>query len=261
MAPSAPERPTGRRAEAGARGVLPVRERIHPFRVSFPEARRIQERLRGLVVAEDALGPVARVAGVDVSHQRGSAVLHAAVVVLDLRTGERLEVAHGRAAADFPYVPGYLSFREIPALLDAFSRLSAPPDLIVCDGHGRAHPRRFGLACHLGVLLDLPSVGCAKSRLVGSYREPGPRRGCHRRLLDGGEVIGEAVRTRDGVAPVFVSVGHRVGLETARRLVLRLARGTRLPETTRQAHREVNRLRREVEPAPGRYASGDFAAG
>ncbi len=261
MPSSASERPPSREAPRPGAGVLPVPERSHPFRVGFPEARRIQERLRGLVVVDDALGPVRTVAGVDVSHRRGSAVLHAAVVVLDLRTGERLEVAHGCAPADFPYVPGYLSFREIPALLDAFARLSAAPDLIVCDGHGRAHPRRFGLACHLGVLLDLPAVGCAKSLLIGSYQEPGARRGCHRRILDGGEVIGEAVRTRDGVAPVFVSVGHRVRLETARRLVLRLARGTRLPETTRQAHREVNRLRRELEPPRGRFAPAGFAGG
>jgi deoxyribonuclease V len=155
-----------------------------------------------------------------------------------------VESAGVRAKARFPYVPGYLSFREIPPLLEAFAKLEAVPDLIICDGQGRAHPRRFGLACHLGVLLDLPTLGCAKSRLIGEHREPGPRRGAHTQLREGGEVIGEVVRTRSGVKPVFVSVGHRVCLETARRTVLRLAVRYRLPEPVRAAHREVNRLRR-----------------
>ena len=183
-------------------------------------------------------------AGADISFDHRSPELHAAVVVLDAESLEVEEIAGVRAKARFPYVPGYLSFREIPPLLEAFAKLEAVPDLIICDGQGRAHPRRFGLACHLGVLLDLPTLGCAKSRLIGDYREPGPRRGAHTRLRDGGEVIGEVVRTRSGVKPVFVSVGHRVCLETARRTVLRLAVRYRLPEPVRAAHREVNRLRR-----------------
>jgi deoxyribonuclease V len=148
----------------------------------------------------------------------------------------------------FPYVPGYLSFREVPPLLAAFEGLERPPDLVLVDGHGRAHPRRFGIACHLGVLLDLPTVGCAKSRLVGAHREPGPRRGATTRLVDGDEVIGVVLRTRPGAKPVYVSVGHRVSLSRARSLVLRLAPRYRLPEPIRAAHAEVNRLRRE---APG----------
>jgi deoxyribonuclease V len=186
------------------------------------------------------------VAGADVSYDRGSPDhdLYAAVVVLDVESLRVVEVAAVRAGARFPYVPGYLSFREIPPLLDAFAKLEAVPDLIVCDGQGRAHPRRFGLACHLGVLLDRPTFGCAKSRLIGEYREPGPRRGAHTRLRDGREVIGEVVRTRSFVKPVFVSVGHRISLETARRIALRLAPRYRLPEPVRAAHREVNRLRR-----------------
>jgi deoxyribonuclease V len=216
---------------------------LHGWDLSVPEARALQDRLRRRVVAEDRLGDVRRVAGIDVSYDRSSPVLYAAVVVLDARTVEPIEMAGARAQARFPYVPGYLSFRELPAALEAFEKLRSRPDLVVCDGHGRAHPRRFGLASHLGVWLDLPSIGCAKSVLVGRYREPGARRGCHTRLRADGETIGEAVRTRDGVKPVFVSVGHRVSLPTARRWVLALARGARLPETTRAAHREVNRLR------------------
>jgi deoxyribonuclease V len=217
---------------------------LHRWDLPVAEARAVQERLRGRVVRHDRLGPVRRVAGVDVSYDRGSPMLYAAVVVLDATSLETLEVSAVRREASFPYVPGYLSFRELPPVIAAFERLRERPDLVVCDAQGLAHPRRFGLACHLGVWLGLPSIGCAKSVLVGSYREPGTRRGCHTRLLDAGETLGEAVRTRDAVKPVFVSVGHRVSLETARRWVLRLARTTRLPETTRAAHAEVNRLRR-----------------
>jgi deoxyribonuclease V len=210
----------------------------------FAEARVLQERLRSKVVERDRLGPLRRVAGADVSYDRGSPDLFAAVVVLALPGLELVEAASVRARARFPYVPGYLSFREVPPLLEAFAKLESAPDLVICDGQGRAHPRRFGLACHLGLLLDLPSIGCAKTRLVGEHREPGPRRGAHVRLLDAGECVGEVLRTREGVRPVYVSVGHRVSLPTARRLVLRLTRGYRLPEPSRAAHAEVNRLRR-----------------
>jgi deoxyribonuclease V len=224
--------------------VTPVRPTTsHRFDLSLPEARRLQERLRFRVIERDRPGDVRRVAGVDVSYDRGSPFLFAAVVVLDAETGALLESAAVRTRVPFPYVPGYLSFREIPPLLHAFEKLAAPPDLIVCDGQGRAHPRRFGLACHLGVLLDLPSLGCAKSRLVGTHREPGARRGCTTRLYDDGEVIGLVLRTREGVRPVYVSVGHRITLPTARRFVLRLARPFRLPEPIRAAHAEVNRRR------------------
>jgi deoxyribonuclease V len=216
----------------------------HRWDVSFAEARALQERLRARVVASDRLGPVRTVAGVDVSCDWHSPVLFAAVVVLDAASLELIECAGVRARTAFPYVPGYLSFREVPPLLDAFAALRTRPDLLVCDGQGRAHPRRFGIACHLGLVLDLPSIGCAKSRLVGTHRAPGQRRGSHAALRDGGETIGEVVRTRAGTKPVFVSVGHRVSLATARRWVLALSPRFRLPEPVRTAHAEVNRLRR-----------------
>ena len=146
----------------------------HDWDLAIPEARALQEKLRGRVIERDT-GRVPRlVAGADISFDRSSPELHAAVVVLDAESLEVVEIAAVRARARFPYVPGYLSFREIPPLLEAFAKLEAVPDLIVCDGQGRAHPRRFGLACHLGVLLDRPTLGCAKSRLIGDYREPGP---------------------------------------------------------------------------------------
>ena len=218
----------------------------HSFDLTIPEARALQERLRSRVREAELPDVLRRVAGADVSYDRGGPILFAAVVVLDPATFEVIESVGVQSRARFPYVPGYLSFREVPPLLEAFAKLTRVPDLLVCDGQGRAHPRRFGLACHLGVLLDLPAIGCAKTRLVGTHREPGPRRGAHVRLLEAGECVGEVVRTREGVRPVYVSVGHRVSLPTARRLVLRLTRGYRLPEPTRAAHAEVNRLRREA---------------
>jgi deoxyribonuclease V len=196
------------------------------------------------VIETDTLpGTLRLVAGADVSYDRGSPTLYAAVVVLDASSLEVVDVGRVTLRAEFPYVPGYLSFRELPPLLAAFEKLRLRPELVLCDGHGRAHPRRLGLACHLGVALDLPTIGCAKSRLVGEHREPGARRGAHAALRDDGETIGEVLRTRDGVAPVYVSVGHRVSLATARRLVLRFTPRYRLAEPIRAAHAEVNRLR------------------
>jgi deoxyribonuclease V len=140
-------------------------------------------------------------------------------------------------SVSFPYVPGLLVFREGPVVMKALRRLTERPDVLIFDAHGLAHPRRMGLATHLGILLDTPSVGCAKSRLCGTYTEPGPTRGCWTRLWDDEEVIGAVVRTRDGVKPVFVSIGHRVSLGSAIELVLECAPRLRLPETTRWAHR------------------------
>ena len=183
-----------------------------------------------------AAGP-ALVAGTDVSFDKQSPFLFAAVVLLDARTLEPVEVSGVRTRATFPYVPGYLSFREIPPLLEAFAGLERRPDLIVCDGQGRAHPRRFGLACHLGVLTDIPCIGVAKSRLLGSHDELPPDKGQWVPLRDREETIGAVLRTRSRVSPVFVSIGHRVSLATAIDYTLRCTTRYRLPETTRCAHR------------------------
>ncbi len=200
-------------------------------------ARAVQERLRERVVRRDALGPVRRVAGVDVGFEQGGSVTRAAIAVLDFPSLEPRDQAIARRPTRFPYVPGYLSFRELPAVLDALDRLDTPPDLLLCDGQGLAHPRRFGIACHLGVLTDLPSIGVAKSRLTGTHAEPPPEKGAWAPLLDGDEIIGAVLRTRAGVRPVYVSIGHRVSLETAIDYVLRCTTRYRLPETTRRAHR------------------------
>ena len=200
-------------------------------------ARAVQERLRERVIRRDALGPVRRVAGVDVGFEQGGNITRAAVAVLDFPSLEPRDQAIARRPTRFPYVPGYLSFRELPAVLDALDRLDTPPDLLLCDGQGLAHPRRFGIACHLGVLTDLPSIGVAKSRLTGTHAEPPPEKGAWVPLLDGDEIIGAVLRTRAGVKPVYVSIGHRVSLETAIDYVLRCTTRYRLPETTRRAHR------------------------
>lgn len=200
------------------------------------EALRVQERLRTLVSLESGglLAGARRVAGLDVAYAADESVVAGAVALIDPLTGDVVESATATRPVDFPYVPGLLAFREIPALLDALDLLAEPPDALVCDGYGLAHPRRFGLACHLGVLTGLPSVGVAKTAFIGAFDEPGSRRGDWSALVDGGETVGRVVRTQDGVKPVFVSVGHRAGIEEAAELTLRLAR-FRLPETTRQA--------------------------
>lgn len=209
----------------------------HRWDVTPAEAREIQERLRARVVATDDLGRVKTVAGTDVAFEDDRRITRGAVVVLDLETLTLREHVVARRPTSFPYVPGLLSFREIPVLLDAMDGLSEQPDLVLCDGQGRAHPRRFGLACHLGVLTGLPTVGVAKSRLVGKHDEVPERRGAWTPLIDKGETIGVVLRTRTGVRPVYVSVGHRVSLETAVRFTMACVTRYRLPETTRWADR------------------------
>jgi deoxyribonuclease V len=213
----------------------------------FPRELRgaavLQRRLAGAVIEGDQFGEFRTIAGADVASDDGSGWLFAAVVVLDARTLAVLDIAHFAGPATAPYVPGFLSFREGPAVVAAFAQLRSAPDILVCDGHGRAHPRRFGLACHLGVALGLPTVGVGKSLLVGSHRELGPRRGATARLVDRGEVVGLALRTRARVRPVYVSVGHRVSLVAARRLILEWSPRYRVPTPVRCAHLEVSRMR------------------
>jgi len=210
---------------------------IHPWDVTPAEAVALQRRLRTEVVAADDLPEVERVAGVDVGFEQQGTVTRAAVAVLRFPELMLEEIAVARRPTAFPYIPGLLSFREVPAVLDALERLQRLPDLLLCDGQGQAHPRRFGIACHLGVLTALPSIGVAKSRLVGTYEPLAEEKGSRQPLLDGGEVIGTVLRTRRGVRPLYVSVGHRISLETAAYYVLRCITRYRLPETTRAAHR------------------------
>ncbi|MCR4302064.1 MAG: endonuclease V [Sulfuricaulis sp.] len=268
-----------------------------PRRVT--EARRVQEKLRANVITRNVFGKIHTVAGIDVGYEKNGKVTRAAVVVLDFPSLTPVDQVVARQLTRFPYVPGYLSFREIPAVLAAMKKLRRRPDLLLCDGQGLAHPRRFGLACHLGLLLDIPSIGVAKSRLTGTNGEVPDTKGAWVPLFDhpsshprlngdvhllplslqrgkgegdfphpraplpkgeGGEpsalardlvhsgasrgalhahleIIGAVLRTRAGVQPVFVSIGHRISLASAIDYVLRCTTRYRLPETTRSAHR------------------------
>lgn len=218
----------------------------HPWDVSPQEAMEIQRRLRDQVIMETTFDRLATVAGIDCGFRNDRA--RAAVVVLDYETLQPIDQAVAEIPVPFPYVPGLLSFRETPAVLEALRQLSIEPDLLILDGHGYAHPRRMGLACHVGVITDVPAIGCAKSRLVGEHDEPAPEAGSWVPLYDRSEVIGAVVRSRTNVSPIFVSIGHRVDLETAIEVVLHCCTEYRLPETTRYAHRVAGGERLNIQP-------------
>jgi len=207
----------------------------HPWDVMPEEAMRIQRELRDQVVKETQIDKLEHVAGIDCGF-KGDQV-RAAVVVLTYPQLEPVDQAVAEVPVTFPYIPGLLSFRETPGVLEALAKLQVEPDLLIVDGHGLAHPRRFGIACHVGVITGVPTIGCAKSRLVGVHNEPPPETGRWVSLYDDHEVIGAVVRTRTGVSPVFISIGHKVDLETAVRLVLNCCTKYRLPEPIRYAHR------------------------
>jgi len=209
----------------------------HRWDVSTSEAIALQRQLRDQVLATNGitLATLKTIAGVDASYQEKTGEAKAAVVVLAFPDLEVIEQVVITRPINFPYVPGLLSFREAPAVLDALGSLRARPDLLMCDGQGYAHPRRLGLASHLGVYLDMPSIGCAKSRLIGAYDEPGPTQGSLSPLTDHGERIGMVLRSKTGTRPLFISIGHRIDLATSVELVLQCLRGYRLPEPTRLA--------------------------
>jgi len=209
---------------------------LHDWRLTIPEARAVQERLAGMVSREDVLDVPRLIAGVDISVNRAAGTATAAAVVLDFPGLALVEARVLSGRLDFPYVPGYLTFREAPLVLAACELLQTAPDLLMVDGQGISHPRRFGLASHLGVLLDIPTIGCAKSRLCGSHDEPEEVRGSYANLTHDGEVIGVSLRTRTGVRPIYVSIGHKVSLDRAMRWTLASCRGYRGPEPARQAH-------------------------
>ena len=217
----------------------------HPWAVSVQEAFRIQEELREKLILEDAPEAPKTIAGVDVSYSRARDLLFSAIVVLDAGSLEPVEIATASLQPVFPYVPGLLTFREGPVVLEAYERLRGEPDLLMFDGQGIAHPRGLGLASHIGVLLDRPSVGCAKSRLLGEYKEPKQKRGSMRTLSVGRKKVGVVLRTKDRTKPLFVSPGHRVSVDTAARRVLEAGKGYRLPEPTRLAHIAAERAKRE----------------
>jgi len=219
---------------------------LHRWDVTPAEARALQLEWRARLERRHRIGRIRRVAGADVAFDSGQAI--AGIVLFSYPDWKELECAAARRPLTFPYVPGLLSFREIPAILAALAGLREVPDVIFCDGQGYAHPRRFGLACHLGVLLDLPTIGCAKSRLIGEYREPGPQAGAWTPLLHQGERIGAVLRTRAGARPMYISCGHRVSLERAVELVMESCDGPRVPRPTRRADRYVAECKRAARP-------------
>ncbi|MGD9142876.1 MAG: deoxyribonuclease V [Dehalococcoidia bacterium] len=224
--------------------------RRHGWQVTTAEAIELQKELAGQVSRDGEVNP-RFIAGVDVSINRRAETGTGAVVVLSWPELDVVEIQVVTDKIPFPYVPGLLSFREIPLLLPAFGKLSIIPDLCIVDGQGIAHPRRMGLAAHLGLFLDIPTVGCAKSRLCGHHEEPGINAGNHTELRDREEVIGSVVRTRDRVKPVYVSIGHKIGLPSAIKWVLNCCRDYRLPEPTRLAHQAAGgNLKTTPDAAP-----------
>lgn len=213
------------------------------------QAMRLQEKLRDRVALEDDFMPIRYVAGADLAFDPATDLAFAGVIVYRFPEMEEVERRSASRKLRFPYVPGLLSFRESPVLLAAFARLETEPDLILIDGHGRAHPRLFGIACHIGVLFDKPVIGCAKSVLVGQYRAPGSQRGATAPLVFEGERVGTVLRTRDNVKPIFVTQGHRVSLKSAVLLVNQCLDGFRIPKPTRQADHYVRKLRRAFQEA------------
>ncbi len=209
----------------------------HAWNLAPREAIALQRELAPRVERNDRLGPVECVAGIDVGFEDDGRVTRAAAALLSFPGLQPLEHAIAREPTRFPYIPGLLSFREVPAALAALRLLSRTPDLLLVDGQGLAHPRRLGVACHLGLLADRPAIGVAKTRLIGEDCEPGPEKGDWAPLCDKGETIGAILRTRRGVKPLYISIGHRVSLTTALQFVLACTTRYRLPETTRAAHR------------------------
>jgi deoxyribonuclease V len=230
---------------------------LHPWQVSTHEAIAIQKRLRQEVLAHGSLGEVRYIAGADIATSKDSPKAYAGVVVLRYPELEIVEERGIEGEVSFPYVPGLLTFREGPVLIKVFETLLTEPDVIVFDGQGLAHPRGMGIATHMGLLLDRPSIGCAKSPLFGRYQEPDSAKGAWADLRDPeGHIIGAVLRTKARTNPVFVSIGHRMDLTTAIQLMVSCARGYRIPEPTRLAHNFVTRLSRAGGPKGNQPGQG-----
>ncbi len=207
----------------------------HQWDLSEAGAKELQENLSPKIIKIDQLPTVKFIAGTDVSYKKDTDKIIAAIVILNAENLELVESVTVEDTVSFPYIPGLFSFREIPPLIKAFEKLKTSPDLVVCDGQGYAHPRRFGLACHLGLLMDIPSIGCAKNMMIGKYKEPDITRGSFCEIIDNEETIGRILRTQNNVKPIYISIGHKISLKTATEWILKLSPEYRLPETTRLA--------------------------
>ncbi len=220
-------------------------EPLHPWNLTPTEAVKVQRDLRERIRIEPFSGEPELIAGADISFNLYSSTVYAAFVVLDFSSLEVIARASAVVEVHFPYIPGLLSFREIPPLIQAWEKLEVEPDVVVFDGQGIAHPRRLGIATHMGLLIDKPTMGCAKSLLTGRFGELEEAAGATADLVDRGETVGAALRTKNKTKPVFISPGHRMDIESAVRIIQKTVRGYRIPEPTRQAHLYVNELRRE----------------
>ncbi|HXG12763.1 MAG TPA: endonuclease V [Gemmataceae bacterium] len=219
---------------------------LHSWDLDPGEAIELQRQLAGRIDVSTPVDRCELIAGADISYNRFSNTFYAGVVVLRTSDWTVIETQGAVGESNFPYIPGLLSFREGPILLKAFAKLQSEPDVVMFDGQGLAHPRRFGLACHMGLWLDRPSLGCAKSLLTGRYKDLDRKAGATAPLTaPNGEILGRVVRTKTGVQPVYVSAGHKIDLDSAVKVVLASCRGYRIPEPTRQAHLHVNELRRK----------------
>lgn len=215
----------------------------HPWDLRPKEARELQQVLAQKVVREGRIEAPRYVAGIDVGFEARNTITRAAVVVLDYEDLHILTHAVAQRPTTFPYIPGLLSFREVPAVLDALQQLDITPDVLLCDGQGIAHPRRFGIASHIGVLTGIPAIGVAKKRLIGEYTPPPQTKGAWEPLLDDDECIGAVLRTRVNTHPLFISIGHRISLPDAIAMVMHCITRYRLPETTRAAHHLASEIK------------------
>jgi deoxyribonuclease V len=220
--------------------------KLHPWNVNYKEAVEIQKKLKKQIILKNSFKNLngKLIAGADVSYDKEIDRFYAGIVVFELQTMQKIEEVTASGKVSFPYIPGLLSFREAPILLRAFSKVKKTPDIIILDAQGIAHPRGIGLASHIGLLLNKPSIGCAKTRLIGEYDNVGKEAGYYSQLTIKGKVVGIVLRTRKNVKPVFVSPGHKIDLATSIDLVLKSCRGYKLPEPTRQAHNLVNKVRK-----------------
>lgn len=215
----------------------------HDWNLTAEEAIALQNRLKSEIITTDQLDTIHHVAGIDVGFEADGTITRAAVAVLSYPQLQLQEQVLARRPTTFPYIPGLLSFREVPAVLEALEQLQITPDLLLCDGQGTAHPRRFGIACHLGLLTELPSIGVGKSLLVGTHAEVPDEKGAWVPLQHKGETIGAVVRSRMGTKPLYISPGHRISLETAIAYVMHCTTKYRLPETTRFAHKLASEMK------------------
>jgi deoxyribonuclease V len=238
-------------------------KQLHEWSLAPREAVELQKRLREQVRVVPLKKKVETVAGADISFNKFDPTVYAGVVVLRLPSLEVVEEVGVVSEAHFPYIPGLLSFRETPSVLEAWAKLKTEPDALMLDGQGYAHPRRFGIACHVGLLINRPTLGCAKSVLVGRYEEPGEARGSRSPLVDPktGETVGAALRTKARVQPIYVSAGHLINLEDAVKLTLACDGGYRQPEPTRRAHLLVNALRRGERAPTSESSAGEVRGG